>query len=114
MTARIAVADVTTEDVDCEALLASVGDDRAGAVVTFAGVVRNHDHGKAVTGSSLGYTAGNDLAIGEIATFRITATMPVPPTFSVTVKPDLRASAARIAAERTSMKLSSGWAWKSR
>ncbi len=50
MTARIAVADVTTEDVDCEALLASVGDDRAGAVVTFAGVVRNHDHGKSVTG----------------------------------------------------------------
>ncbi len=32
--------------------------------------------GKAVTGSSLGYTAGNDLAIGEIATFRITATIP--------------------------------------
>ena len=50
MTARIAVADITARDVDCDALLASVSDDRAGAVVTFAGTVRNHDHGVAVTG----------------------------------------------------------------
>jgi len=44
------VADVSPDEVDGAALLALVGDDRAGAVVTFAGIVRDHDHGKAVTG----------------------------------------------------------------
>nr|WP_073188406.1 molybdenum cofactor biosynthesis protein MoaE [Tessaracoccus bendigoensis] len=44
------MADVTTENLDCDRLLATVSDERAGAVVTFAGVVRNHDHGVAVTG----------------------------------------------------------------
>lgn len=43
-------AGVTDRDVDADSLLAFVHDDRAGAVVTFAGVVRNHDHGVAVTG----------------------------------------------------------------
>lgn len=43
-------AGVTSEDVNTDALLASVSDEKAGAVVSFAGVVRNHDHGKAVTG----------------------------------------------------------------
>ena len=37
-------------DIDGDALLRSVQDERAGAVVSFAGVVRNHDHGVAVTG----------------------------------------------------------------
>lgn len=44
------VGGVTAADIDADALLAAVSDDRAGAVVTFAGVVRNHDHGRAVTG----------------------------------------------------------------
>ena len=41
---------ITDVDVDCAALRAAVTDDRAGAIVTFEGAVRNHDHGKAVTG----------------------------------------------------------------
>lgn len=41
---------VTDQAIDSAALLASVEDDRGGAVVTFAGVVRNHDGGRAVTG----------------------------------------------------------------
>ncbi len=41
---------VTASPIDTDALREAVGDDRAGAVVTFAGVVRNHDHGAAVTG----------------------------------------------------------------
>jgi hypothetical protein len=45
--------------------------------------------------------------------FSITATIPVPPTFSVTLNPNFRASAARMPAERTSMKLSSGLACRS-
>ena len=43
-------ASVVDTDIDGEALLRMVRDDRAGAVVSFAGVVRNHDHGVAVTG----------------------------------------------------------------
>ncbi|MDO5082314.1 molybdenum cofactor biosynthesis protein MoaE [Arachnia propionica] len=47
MSSHAAVVDT---DIDGEALLRLVQDDRAGAVVSFAGVVRNHDHGVAVTG----------------------------------------------------------------
>lgn len=43
-------ASVVDTDIDGDALLRSVQDERAGAVVSFAGVVRNHDHGVAVTG----------------------------------------------------------------
>ncbi|MBB1483882.1 molybdenum cofactor biosynthesis protein MoaE [Tessaracoccus sp. MC1865] len=50
MAAMIRTAGVTSTDVDTGALLSAVNDDRAGAVVSFAGVVRDHDHGKAVTG----------------------------------------------------------------
>ena len=35
------LAGVTSEDVDGDALVAFVSDDRAGAVVTFGGIVRN-------------------------------------------------------------------------
>lgn len=44
------IADVVDVDIDCEALQAAVLDGKAGAVVTFQGIVRNHDDGKAVTG----------------------------------------------------------------
>lgn len=43
------IAGVTDRDIDVDTLDAFVSDDRAGTVVTFAGVVRNHDHGVAVT-----------------------------------------------------------------
>ena len=62
MSARITIADVVGRDVDCAALLASVSDDRAGAVVTFAGIVRNHDHGVAVTGIEyVGHPTASDV-----------------------------------------------------
>lgn len=55
---RVVIADVTTDVVDVAALAAAVGDDAAGAVVTFAGVVRDHDGGRGVTG--LEYVAHPD------------------------------------------------------
>ncbi|MFK3982542.1 molybdenum cofactor biosynthesis protein MoaE [Micromonospora sp. NPDC050397] len=39
---------VTTEPLDLAAHEAAVADPRAGAVVSFQGVVRNHDHGRVV------------------------------------------------------------------
>lgn len=70
MPARIAVADVTDHDVDGPALLASVSDDRAGAVVTFAGIVRNHDHGVAVTGIEyVGHPSATEVMREVVAEF---------------------------------------------
>ncbi|MFD0823963.1 molybdenum cofactor biosynthesis protein MoaE, partial [Micromonospora zhanjiangensis] len=40
---------VTTEPLDLAAHEAAVADRRAGAVVSFQGVVRDHDHGRQVT-----------------------------------------------------------------
>lgn len=40
---------VTAEPLDVAAHERAVGGPRAGAVVSFAGVVRDHDHGRAVT-----------------------------------------------------------------
>jgi len=61
---------VTTEDIDTDALLAAVSDDRAGAVVSFSGVVRNHDHGKAVTGIEyVGHPSADDVMREVLAEF---------------------------------------------
>lgn len=57
---RVVTADVTTAAVDVAALADAVGDAAAGAVVTFAGVVRDHDHGRPVTG--IEYVAHPDAA----------------------------------------------------
>lgn len=63
-------AGVTTEDIDTDALLAAVSDDRAGAVVSFSGVVRNHDHGKAVTGIEyVGHPSADDVMREVLAEF---------------------------------------------
>ena len=43
------LADVATHTIDAAAFSQHVDDAAAGAVVTFAGVVRNHDGGRAVT-----------------------------------------------------------------
>ncbi len=56
---------VTDADIDTDALRDAVSDDRAGAVVTFAGVVRNHDHGVAVTGIEY---VGHPMADGLLRT----------------------------------------------
>jgi molybdopterin synthase catalytic subunit len=47
-TGRTAIARVTTDPLDLAAHEAAVGDRRAGAVVSFQGVVRDHDHGRPV------------------------------------------------------------------
>jgi molybdopterin synthase catalytic subunit len=46
---HVAYVTVTTEPLDLAAHEAAVADPRAGAVVSFQGVVRNHDHGRVVT-----------------------------------------------------------------
>ncbi|MFY1635401.1 molybdenum cofactor biosynthesis protein MoaE [Solwaraspora sp. WMMB335] len=47
---RLALVSVSAEPLDLAAHEAAVTDRRAGAVVSFQGVVRDHDHGRAVTG----------------------------------------------------------------
>jgi molybdopterin synthase catalytic subunit len=44
----VRLVEVVDRPLDFEAMKAAVRDDRAGAVVTFSGDVRNHDHGKSV------------------------------------------------------------------
>ncbi len=44
----IRLVEVVDRTLNLEAMQAAVRDDRAGAVVTFSGDVRNHDHGKSV------------------------------------------------------------------
>ena len=48
MSALLDASGITDADIDADALTQAVTDARAGAVVTFAGVVRNHDLGQAV------------------------------------------------------------------
>jgi molybdopterin synthase catalytic subunit len=45
----VMLADVSDAGLDLAAHELAVADPRAGAVVTFLGVVRDHDHGRAVT-----------------------------------------------------------------
>ena len=65
--ARIAGARIVDTAIDVPALAAAVQDESAGAVVTFEGVVRNHDGGRAVT--SLEYTGHPNAGaiLGDIA-----------------------------------------------
>jgi molybdopterin synthase catalytic subunit len=44
----VRLVEVVDRPLDFEAMKAAVRDDRAGAVVTFSGDVRNHDHGRSV------------------------------------------------------------------
>ena len=48
MTTQVVFAEVTESQLDAAALSAQVGHEAAGAVITFSGVVRNHDVGQAV------------------------------------------------------------------
>ncbi|MFT3887702.1 MAG: molybdenum cofactor biosynthesis protein MoaE [Arachnia sp.] len=66
------VSGITDVDVDCDALRAVVEDARAGAVVTFAGVVRDHDHGAAVTGIEyVGHPSAADVMAEIVAEFAV-------------------------------------------
>ena len=49
MTGVVAVAEVRETALDLAAHEKAVAEQRAGAVVTFQGVVRDHDHGRSVT-----------------------------------------------------------------
>lgn len=46
---RVVLATVTGDPIDAETLARAVDDPAAGALVTFSGVVRDHDGGRAVT-----------------------------------------------------------------
>lgn len=63
----VLLATIEQDPLDVAAIAALVGDDAAGAVVSFSGVVRDHDGGRAVT--SLDYTAHPDAAaaLAEVA-----------------------------------------------
>ncbi len=57
---RITQALISETPLDVDAAIASVDDPRAGATVSFAGVVRNHDHGRDVT--AIDYSGHPDAA----------------------------------------------------
>jgi molybdopterin synthase catalytic subunit len=64
---EVRLAGVTEEPLDVAAHLAAVADPAAGAVVSFTGVVRNHDHGAGV--AALHYQAHPTAArvVSEVA-----------------------------------------------
>ena len=65
--ARIARAGVIREPVSVPELVAAVQDRAAGAVVTFEGVVRDHDRGRAVTAIAYSAHPSADEVIVRIA-----------------------------------------------
>ncbi|CRK61285.1 Molybdenum cofactor biosynthesis protein MoaB [Alloactinosynnema sp. L-07] len=66
--ARVLRADVSESPITVEEHAALVEDDAAGAVVTFAGVVRDHDHGRGVTALTYeGHPTAKDI-VAEVAT----------------------------------------------
>lgn len=65
--ARVAVAAISDQPLDAVRIAGLVSDDRAGATVTFTGVVRNHDHGREVTGIEyVGHPSAESI-IAEVA-----------------------------------------------
>ncbi|MFT3860640.1 molybdenum cofactor biosynthesis protein MoaE [Micropruina sp.] len=65
--ARVASAAIRDVPLEADRLSSLVDDERAGATVTFAGVVRNHDHGRTVTGIDyLGHPSAATI-IAEVA-----------------------------------------------
>ncbi len=66
-TARVAAAAVRDQPLDVVRLSALVTDDRAGATVTFTGVVRDHDHGRGVTGIEYVGHPSADAVLTEVA-----------------------------------------------
>lgn len=62
MAAVIRVVGIVHSDIDGDALCRAVLDDRAGAIATFTGAVRNHDDGKGVTGIEyVGHPSADDV-----------------------------------------------------
>lgn len=67
MTATVVLAGVSDVAVDVQALAAAVGDAAGGAVVTFAGVVRDHDQGRAVADLEYHQHPSAHRVVGEVA-----------------------------------------------
>ncbi len=63
----MAVAAIRDQPLDAVRISGLVSDDRAGATVTFTGVVRDHDHGRAVTGIEYVGHPSADAVIAEVA-----------------------------------------------
>lgn len=57
-------AQITTDAIDPQALLARVGDPSSGAVILFLGVVRNHNEGRRV--EAMRYDAYDEMARGTL------------------------------------------------
>ncbi|MHB1065443.1 MAG: molybdenum cofactor biosynthesis protein MoaE [Georgenia sp.] len=64
---RVVLAEVREASVDVAECAAAVEDDAAGAVVTFGGVVRNHDGGRAVTEIEYVGHPGATALVAEVA-----------------------------------------------
>lgn len=58
---------VTEEPLDHDRAVAAVQDARTGAVVSFSGVIRDHDGGRPVTGLDYSCHPGADRAIRDVA-----------------------------------------------
>lgn len=65
--AKVIRTGVRTEPLDVAGLAGLVGDDRAGATVAFTGVVRDHDHGRQVTGIEYVGHPSADAVLAEVA-----------------------------------------------
>lgn len=63
----VTVAGVSAEPIDVDALAQAVGAATAGALVTFAGVVRNHDHERAVDALEYHAHPSADSVVAEVA-----------------------------------------------
>ncbi len=64
---RVVLVRVAADVLEVESLARAVEAPAAGAVVTFAGVVRDHDHGRAVTGIEYVAHPAADRVLGEVA-----------------------------------------------
>ncbi|GGC78329.1 molybdenum cofactor biosynthesis protein MoaE [Tersicoccus solisilvae] len=60
-------AEVTDRPLDLSSLVAAAGSDRSGAVVSFSGVIRNHDGGRAVRRLSYSAHPAAGAVIAEVA-----------------------------------------------
>ncbi|MBU6450505.1 MAG: molybdenum cofactor biosynthesis protein MoaE [Cyanobacteria bacterium REEB67] len=60
---QVPIFELTDRAIDCEQLKEALRDDRAGALITFEGVVRNHNEGKKVR--ALSYEGYEPLARAE-------------------------------------------------
>ena len=69
--ARVGLAAISDQPLNAAQVALSVSDERAGATVTFTGVVRNHDHGRSVAGIEyVGHPSSTDVmteVVGEFA-----------------------------------------------